>query len=166
VLAAPARRNVALDAVGEEEDAGAVAVLQRAEDEERRDLRCHLRLDLGSEADVLRGAAVHGDERGQLTLLGEHLDEGIAHPRRHVPVDGADLVSRLVGADLAEGHSAALEDRVITARERVEHRAPGGDLDPADLADEVRGGRHYGTSIFSRIRCTIFSLVRFSASAS
>ena len=166
VLAAPARRNVALDAVGEEEDAGAVAVLQRAEDEERRDLRCHLRLDLGSEADVLRGAAVHGDERGELALLDEHLDERLSDPRRHVPIDGANLVAGLVRAHFAEGHAASLEDRVVPAGEGVEHRAPGGDLDPADLADEVRGGRHYGTSIFSRIRCTIFSLVRFSASAS
>src|SRR5207249_5171668 len=110
--------------------------------------------------------AVDGDQRRQLALLGEDLDERLAHPRRHVPVDRPDLVAGLVRPNLGKSHSPALEHRVVPAGERVLHGAPGGDLDAADLPDEVGGRGHYGTSIFSRILWMIFSDVRFSASAS
>src|SRR5207237_5664810 len=101
VLASAPRRHESLDPIGEEEEPGPVAVLQRAEDEKGGDLGGNLRLGLHREARRLRGAAVHRDERGQLTLLDEDLDERLADARRDVPVDGADLVSRLGWPHLA-----------------------------------------------------------------
>ena len=142
MLLAPARRDVPLDPVGEEQEPGAVAVLQGGEDQEGGDLRRDLRLRLGREPRVLRGAAVHRDQRGQLALLREHLDERLSHARGDVPVDRADLVARLVRPDFREGHSPPLEHRVVVAGERVLHREPGGDLDAPDPADEVCGSRH------------------------
>ena len=166
VLAPAARRHESLDPIGEEEQSGPVAVLQRAEDEQRGDLRGHFRLRLRREPGRLRGAAVDRDERGQLALLDEDLHERLADACRHVPVDGADLVARLVRPDLAERHPASLEHRVVPARQGVEHGPAGGDLDAPDLPDQLCWRSHQGTSIFSRIRWTIFSEVRFSASAS
>jgi hypothetical protein len=85
--------------------------------------------------------------------LSTAINAGVVHARGDVPVDGADLVARLVGPHFGEGHSAALEGRVIPAREGVLHGAARADLDAADLADELGGSGHdYGTSIFSRIR--------------
>ena len=53
------------------------------------------------------------------------LTYGVAHARGHVPVDGADVVARLVRPHLGEGHPPALEDRVVLARQ--ERRRPPGE---------------------------------------
>ena len=46
------------------------------------------------------------------------LTYGVVHARGDVPVDGADVVARLVLAHLGERHAPALEDRVVLAREQ------------------------------------------------
>src|ERR1041384_4244173 len=109
----------------------------------------------------------------------------MSHPRRHVPVDGAEIVTLLVGADFGEFETLAAEHRPVFAREQrgdegarpqldplhqLEH---GGRARPPPRAD--RGGRaapallpfvFHGTPTVSRILAITRSVSMSSASAS
>src|SRR5690606_34498104 len=62
-------------------------------------------------------AQVEGDQQWPLPLLPEHLGVGLGGARRDPPVDGADIVSRLVGSDLLKIHTpAAIPGSVATPR--------------------------------------------------
>ena len=82
------------------------------------------------------GAGVDGEEDRQLPLLAEPLDERRAGPRGDVPVDGADVVARLILADFVELHAPAAEHALVLAGEEVVDRAVGDDLDPSDLLED------------------------------
>jgi hypothetical protein len=122
-------RHEALDAVGEEDEADPVVVLDRAEREERRDLGDRLHLGPGGRAEALRGGEVDEEHDGHLPLLGEDLHVGLVHARRDVPVDETHVVARLVLPHLAEGHAPALEDGVVAAGELLVRELRRADLD-------------------------------------
>ena len=67
------------------------------------------------------------------------------HPRRDVPIDGPDIISRLVFAHLVEIHPLALEDAVILARQRLAHEAVGANLNLPDLLEDLARNHSYGT---------------------
>ena len=66
-------------------------------------------------------------------LLRVLLHVGVAGARRHVPVDRADLVARLVLAHLAELHALAPERAGELAREHLVHVAAHPQLELADF---------------------------------
>ena len=73
------------------------------------------------------------------------LDEGMAHTRGHVPVNGPHVVSRDVFADLVELHSLALEYRMVFARELLIDEPVRDDPDLPDLLHQLFGiNRHQG----------------------
>ena len=86
-----------------------------------------------------RARLVHQQHQGQLALLGEGLDVGAAQPGRDVPVDGAEVVARLVGAHLGELHPLPAEDRAVLAGEQRADEPAGAELDALDLLQDFGG---------------------------
>src|ERR1043165_1010546 len=56
------------------------------------------------------------------------------HPRRHVPINRAHLIPRLIFADLLKIHALAFEDAMVLAGESFAHQAIGANLDLADFS--------------------------------
>jgi hypothetical protein len=133
VLLALLGRHELLDAIGEDDEPDAIVVLDGGEGEQRRHLGGDLALGLLARAEGARAAGVDQQHHRHLALLDEELDVGLAHARRDVPVDEADVVAGLILAHLGEGHAQALEDRVVGAGQLVLRLSRRHDLDAADL---------------------------------
>ncbi len=141
VVAAPARRHVALDAVGEDDAADAVVVRDGREREHRGQLGCVLALAQVPRAELLGARHVDDEQEREVALLDELLHVRRAHAGGDVPVDRADLVAGSVLAHLGELHPAALEDGVVRpADPRLEDHLRA-DLDPPDAAERL-GAQH------------------------
>ena len=95
------------------------------------------RLDCARGAEKPGAAHVHHQHEGQLAFLDELLDKRMVHPRRHVPIDGADFVARLVFAHLLEIHPLALEDAMVLAAQRLGHQPGGAQLDLPDFFENL-----------------------------
>src|SRR5690606_30452973 len=127
----------------------------------------------------------------ELALLDVLLHERLADARRHVPVDVAHVVARLVLPHLGELHALTTENGVVLATEDRRYEAARSQLDQPHLAQYFarhdrfprrqrrRGGhrdgrgapaqkrqRAHGTSMAAKIRSTMSSDVTSSASAS
>ena len=113
------RRNEKLDLIGEEEQADLVVIPNGAEGEQTRDFRRKFALRLRRTAEISRCAHIHDQHHRQFALFGEFLDERGPHPRRHVPIDRANFVARLILAHFLEVHPASFEDAVVIAGETV-----------------------------------------------
>src|SRR4051794_37176759 len=124
-----AGRDEALDLVGELDQADTVVVADGAEGEVRGQLGGHLAFLPGAGAEALAAAAVDGEQDRPLPFFDEAFDERVAHAGGNVPVDGSDVVARLVLADLLEGDAGALEDAVVLAAEQVFDGAAGLELE-------------------------------------
>src|SRR5438309_9865552 len=61
------------------------------------------------------------------------------HPRRHVPVDRAEVVALLVFADFGELDALPAEHRAVFAAEQRVVEAAGAGLAALDLAQHLRG---------------------------
>ena len=72
-----------------------------------------------------------------------------AQARRDVPIDGADVVSRLVLAHLGELDASATEGAGVLPGHDVSHQMAGRDLDAPHLAHDLLGG--HGTGTVSKI---------------
>ena len=141
-MASLLRRNEELDPVAEEQQADLVVVVDGAEGQDRRHLGRHLALALLHAPEIPGGTDIKHDHHRHLPLLGELLDIGLPGAGGDVPVDGADLVARRVGADLLEVHPASLEDALVLSRERRLDKAARAQLEAADLAENLAGIVH------------------------
>jgi hypothetical protein len=108
-------------------------------------------------------AGVHHEEHRKLTLLEVPFDVGRSQTSGDVPVNGPDVVPRLVLADLGELHPPAPERAGVLACNDVAHEVAGGDLEPPDLSHDLVGA--HGTGTLSKIRCNSASDPTPSASA-
>src|SRR5205085_931605 len=133
------RRNEKLDTIAEEEEPDLVVVSNRAEGEETGDFRRQLPFRLRDAAEISGRAHVHDQDHRQLTFLREFFDKGGAEPRGHVPIDGTNLITRLIFAHFIEVHPATLEDAVVIAREDCLHETLGLDFERADFLKNLRG---------------------------
>ncbi len=181
-----ARGHIEFDLVGEDDHADLVIVLDCCEGEDGRGFGRNLILGFGSRAKTARGGQVHQKHDQHLALFPEFLDEGRAGTGRDVPVDQADIVTRLVLAHFLELDPLPFEDRMVLPPEEMIDQTAGPDLDAADLGDEFFGEHNrtsaaslrdtsgkngnewgfHGTSTWSKIFWTICSEVTCSASAS
>ncbi len=130
------RRHEALHSVGELDQADLVIVADGRERDHRGQFGGHLALLLSLRAELIAAAAIHRQQHGQLALFDKALDEGMAHARGHVPVDGANVVAGLVRAHVLEGNARAFENAVIFAAQQVLDGAARLQLKPAYLADD------------------------------
>ncbi len=137
VRAAFLRRNEKLDLIREENEPDLVVVSDRAEGEEAGDFRRELALRLRDAAEISRSADIDHQHDRQLAFLGEFLHEGVAETRGHVPIDRANLVARLVFADVLKIHPAPFEDAVVIAREGRLDETLGLDLEGPDFLENL-----------------------------
>ncbi len=126
-------RDILFHFFGEKDQAHLVVVADGGESEHRGDLGGHLALGLRAGPENSRSAQIHQQHEGQLAFLHIFFDEGMVHPRRHVPINGADIVARLVFAHLLEVHALPLEDAMILPAERLGDQPRGAQLDLAYL---------------------------------
>ena len=140
MVATPAGRKELADAIREQHEADAVVVVKRRYREQRGHVSRQLALGDGRRPEPRARADVDREEDVELALLAEFLDVGNVHPGGDVPVDRADIVSRLVLADLLEIESGAPEDAAIRANERLVREDARLDLDLFHDAKDL--GRH------------------------
>src|SRR5438094_733634 len=97
-----ARRNESFDDVRKDNQTDLIVVADRAKSQDGGQLGGHVALFLPQGAESLAGAGIHQQHDGQFPFFDKPLDEGMAHPRRDVPVDVANIVPRLIFPDLLE----------------------------------------------------------------
>src|SRR5258708_34178423 len=116
VLATFLWRYIPFDAVCVQNQTNFIAVSNCGEGQHAGHLRGQIALGQRAGSEISRSTDVNYEKYGELTLLGELLDEGTSGTSRNVPVDGPNLVPRAVFADLVEVHSPALDHRGVSAR--------------------------------------------------
>src|SRR5256885_17243847 len=92
-----------------------IVVDRRGDTQYSRHLDGEARFGIGPPK-LARAGLIHHEEQGDLALLVEGLHEGMPHPRRHVPVDRAEVVPLLVLAHFGELDALAAEDRAVLDR--------------------------------------------------
>ena len=100
-------------------EADAVIAAERREREDPGDLDGLLALRRFAGAERARRAHVDDEDDRELPLLAVLLHERAPRARRRVPVDGPDVVARLVFTQLVEVHPATAEARLHAALEGV-----------------------------------------------
>ena len=168
-------RDIELDLIGKDEEAHFVVVLGCGKGQDSTELRCQFVLHLVDRAELSGRTQIHGKDQGHFTLFHETLDIGLARACRDIPVDIADIVTGRVFAHLVKLHAATLEHAFVLASEARIHGPLGQYLNVSDFLDQLFRYHGlsfpalvcaYGTSILSKIICTMSSLVLSSASAS
>jgi len=139
VRAAFARWHIRLDPVGEKEESYLVVVLGGGKGEDAGELGGQLPFRLGSGAKSTGSREVDEKHEGELAFLAVDFDKGPIHARGDVPVDGADLVARLVLADLLKVHSLAFENTMVSPRQGFGHHPVGTDLQSPHLPENIPG---------------------------
>ena len=164
VTAAFAGRDELLDLVGEQDQPHLVVVADGRKRQHRGNFCRQLAFGLRMGAKQSRAADVHHQHQRQFAFLDELLYERMVHPRRDVPIDGPDIISRLVLAHLVEVHPLALKDAMVLPGQRLAHQPVSPNLDLPDLFEDLAG--NHGTGNSSKIFWMMISLVFSSASAS
>lgn len=131
--------DIFFDAVGEEDDADAVLVGDGGEGEESSDFRDEVTFKLGAAAVGEGGGDIDEEDDGQLTFFGELFDIGGAVAGGDVPIDGTDIVTGDVFADLLEFDTLAFEDGVVAAGEDILDGVTGADFDSPNFSDDIPG---------------------------
>ena len=171
------RRDELADPVREQDQAHAVVVVERGHGKQRGDVRGELAFGEAAGAEPRARGDVDREIDVELALLAVFLDVRDVHAGGHVPVDGADIVTRLVLADLFEVEPRSTKHASVRPDERLVREDPRLDLDLLDHAEDLRWdvplprrrmkhGGHYGTATLSRTRPMTISGVISSASAS
>lgn len=119
MFAATLRRNVLLNAVGEEDNPDFIVVLNGRESQGCGNLSHKVFLHLTLRTEVERPRDVDEQHNRELAFLFENFHVGTVKTCRNVPVDVADVVAILILAHLRERHSAPFERRMVLAGEDV-----------------------------------------------
>src|SRR5690606_12990673 len=112
--------------------ADAVAIVDGHPAEDGGSLRGYHRFERHLAAEEHAAALVHGDDDRALPLFAEHLGEGLAGAGGDAPVDGADVIALLVGAELLEVDATAAHARHVQARDAGDGAVVG------DVRDDLR----------------------------
>jgi hypothetical protein len=159
----PFRRHHASEAIAEEGGADAIVRMRRGQSEHRRHLGRKLRPGAPPTSYLGRRALIHQQEDGEFALFVMPAQVGDAESRRDAPVDGADVVTRLVLTYVLELDAAAAEGARVVAGREVAHQPARREFESPHLFGDLV--RDHGTAICPRIRSTIWSVVTLSASA-
>ncbi len=126
-------RDEFLDLIGKQNQANLVVVANCREGQHGGNLRRQLPFRLFVRAKQTGAADIHYQHQRQFAFLDEFLDEGMIHAGRHVPINGAHLVTRLILADLVEIHPLPLEHAMVLPSERFTHEPIRANLDLPDF---------------------------------
>src|SRR5437764_652818 len=126
-------RNKKLELIAKKKKPYLVAVSDRAECQQTGDLGGEFTLGLCGAAEISGCAHVHDQHHSQFAFFGELLNEGAAEPRRHIPVNRANLVTGLIFAYILKIHSPPLEHAMVITGERGLDQGAGFDLQSTDL---------------------------------
>jgi hypothetical protein len=106
-----------LHSIGEQQRAHAILVAGRCQGEHGANL--YGKGGLGQRvAEVQRPRLIHDEQQRELALLGKALHERMAEACRDIPVDGAEIVAFLIGADFRELDALPAEHRAVLAGEQ------------------------------------------------
>src|SRR5262249_47737284 len=142
VRSALLRRNEQLDAIGEKQEAYFVVISNGTECEEAGYLGSKLTFRLRGAPKISRSAHIDDQHHSELALFRKFLYERTTHPRSDVPVNRANLISRLILPHVFKVHSASFENAVVIAGKRGFDQASGFNLKrPNLLQDFGRGFR-------------------------
>src|SRR5690606_21083401 len=123
--------------ISKNEQAHTVIVLNGAECEQGTYLRGQLALCLLRCTKVSTAAQVHHQHYGQLTFFTQALDRRRAGSRSNVPVDGSNVVARVVFAHVFELHTTTFERTVIASSHHVVHQPVRIDFNLANFRQDL-----------------------------
>ena len=132
-------RNEQLDLIREEQQAHLVVVLNSGKGHHGTNFGSNLPLESAGRREIFRTGDIHRQNDCLLPFLLEDFDEGLRVAGRHVPVNIADIVPELIGADLGKVHPGALKGRMVLASKDVADQTLGTDLDLPDSFEEFLG---------------------------
>ena len=90
------RRHEFFDLVRKQQQTDPVIVVDGAQGEYRAQLRADVLLQAANGAELPGGAKIDQQHDRQFALFHVSLDVGVASPRRYVPVDAANIITRSV----------------------------------------------------------------------
>src|SRR5206468_2044173 len=131
------RRDKKFHAIGEEDEPDFVVVPDCTEGEQACNFCRQFPLGLCRAAKIPRRTHVDDQHHRKLSLFREFFHKRVAHPRRNIPVDGANLVAGLIFPDVLKIHAAAFEDAMVVAGECSLDQAAGLDLECPDFFENL-----------------------------
>ena len=147
VASAASGRNEEFVPVSEEQEADLVVVLNGTEREDCSNFSREFPFGSGG-AENAGGADVNKQKKSEFAFFGELFDVSLpadfSNARGDIPLDEADLVPRLVFADLFKVHAPAFEHAPVLAREGCGHGVARPQLDPADALEDFLSLRSVG----------------------
>src|SRR5690606_23859253 len=132
-------RDKPLDAIGKEQEAGAIAILDGAEREKGGYLGDAFRFGRFDRSELLARRKIDRDHHRHLSFLRENLHEGIVHARTRIPVDEAHIVAGLIGTRLGVCHPEPAKRGLVSAGELVFSETRRDDLDAPKFFYELAG---------------------------
>ena len=137
VTASLLRRDELLDLLAEKESSDLVVVDDRRKRKHSGNLGKHVLPARAYGSEKPRAADIDQKHDGQFPLLFEDLHIRRTHARSDIPVHVAHIIAILVLAHFTEGHTAALEGRMVLTRKDLVRERPGLDLYLPDLLQKV-----------------------------
>ena len=138
VMAPLLGRDELLHPVREQDQADAVVVMERGHRKERCDVSCELALRNAPCPEPRARGDIDRDIDVELALLAILLDVRRVHARRHVPVNGADVIAGLVLTDFFEIEPRAAKHASVRPQEGLVGQDPRLDLDLLHHAQDLR----------------------------
>ncbi len=138
VLASFLRRDIFLNTVREEDDTYLVVVLYGRERQRSSNLSHEGALRLSCSTEVERPRHIDKEHHRELALFLKHFYVGMMEARRHIPVDVAHIVAKLILAHLSKGHTTPLEGRMVLSCKDILTQAARLDLNLPNLAENLR----------------------------
>ena len=112
-------RDVFLNLIREKHDPNLIIVLNSAESDGGGNLSHHITFHLLLRTEIERATDVNQQHHRQFTFFLEHLHIGTMETGCHIPVDVTHIITKLIFAHLAKGHTPTLECRMILTSEDV-----------------------------------------------
>ena len=112
-------RDVFLNLIGEKHNTNLIVVLNGAEGDGGSNLRYHITFHLLLGTEIERTTDIDQQHHCQLTLFLKYLHIWTMKTGGHIPVDITHIITKLIFAHLAEGHTPTLKGRMILACEDV-----------------------------------------------
>ena len=126
-------RYILFNAVGKEYHTYLVIVLYGTESKCGSYLGDHVTLSLTDGSEIERTAHIHKQHHREFTLFFKHFDIRAVEASRHIPVNIAHIITKLIFPHFGEGHASSLKGRMILSGKDVLTKPAGLNLDFPDF---------------------------------